>query len=53
MTFSIEAKNIMLSAVRAKTSGGASEAQLALAYAVTHGESNAEVLTRLIDDVRG
>lgn len=52
MTFSTEAKDIMLKAVRAKTSGGASESQLALAEAVTHGEGNAEILTRLIDDVR-
>jgi DNA-directed RNA polymerase subunit F len=53
MTFSTEAKSIMLKAVRARTQGGATEAQIALAYAVTHGENDAEVLTRLIDDVRG
>ena len=53
MTFSIEARNIMLAAVRAKTSGGATEAQVALAHAVTHGENDIEILTRLIDDVRG
>lgn len=53
MTFSLEAKNIMLAAVRAKSSGSATDAQIALAHAITHGENNAEVLTRLIDDVRG
>ena len=53
MTFSTEAKDIMLKAVRANSSGACTDAQKALAYAVTHGENNAEVLTRLIDDVRG
>lgn len=53
MTFSTEAKDIMLKAVRAKSTGVCSDAQLALATAVLGGENNAEVLTRLIDDVRG
>ncbi len=53
MTFSKEAQDIILSAIRAKTAGVCSDAQKALAYAVTHGENNAEIITRLIDDVRG
>ncbi len=53
MTFSKEQHTIMLTAVRAKTSGGATPAQVALAHAVTHGENNVEILIRLIDDVRG
>lgn len=53
MTFSREAKDIMLKAVQANQTSVCTEAQKALAHAVTHGENNAEVLTRLIDDVRG
>lgn len=52
MTFSKEAQAIILAAVRAKTAGGATEAQRNLAQAVTHGEANMEVLCGLIDDVR-
>lgn len=53
MTFSKEEQTVMLTAVRARTHGGATPAQVALAHAVTHGESNVEILVRLIDDVRG
>jgi hypothetical protein len=52
MTFSKEAQDIILAAIRAKTSGVCTDAQRALAEAVTHGESNAEVLTHLVEDVR-
>lgn len=53
MTFSKEAQDIILTAIRSKTSGNATEAQIALAHAVTHGENNAEVICQLINDVRG
>lgn len=51
MQMSKEAQNIIMNSIQA--GGNGTEAQKALAYAVTHGESNAEVLTSLIDDVRG
>ena len=53
MQMSNEMKNIIMQAVQAKSHGGGTEAQQALAYAVTHGENSAEVLARLVDDVRG
>ena len=52
MMFSKEAQDIILKAVRAKTAGGATEAQIALATAVTHGEANMEILCGLVADVR-
>ena len=52
-TFSNEAKSVIMKAVNAKTHGGGTEAQIALATAVTTGESNVEVLTALIEDARG
>jgi len=52
-TFSEESKRIMMQAVRAKSCGGGTEAQIALATAVTSGESNVEVLCSLIEDARG
>lgn len=51
-TFSNEAKNIMMKAVQAKGHGGGTEAQIALATAITSGESNVEVLCALIEDAR-
>tara|TARA_R110000772_G_scaffold22123_2_gene60096 strand:- start:763 stop:939 length:177 start_codon:yes stop_codon:yes gene_type:complete len=52
-TFSNEAKNVMMKAVQAKQHGGGTEAQVALATAITTGESNVEVLCALIEDARG
>ena len=51
-TFSNEAKNVMMKAVQAKGHGGGTEAQIALATAITSGESNVEVLCALIEDAR-
>ena len=51
-TFSDEAKNVMMKAVQAKSHGGGTEAQIALATAITSGESNVEVLCALIEDAR-
>ena len=50
--FSNEAKNVIMKAVQAKSHGGGTEAQIALATAVTTGESDVEVLTALIEDAR-
>lgn len=52
-TFSQEIKDIMLAAVKAKSAGGGTPAQIKLATAITTGESNTEVLTLLADEVRG
>ena len=51
--FSNEAKNVIMKAVQAKSHGGGTEAQIALATAVTTGESDVEVLCALIEDARG